>query len=52
MGQDLRSLFAGMVKLLPEDRLSLEDVKRSEWLKKEVYSESELVELMKKEYEL
>jgi len=39
---DFRELFNGMTKLLPEERLTLEEVKASKWYNGPVYTDEEL----------
>jgi len=44
--QDFKRLFSSMVQRCPENRATLEEVKTSEWINKETYSEEELFSYM------
>jgi len=44
--QEFRRLFTSMVQRRPENRPTLEEVKTSEWLNQEVYSDDELFSFM------
>ena len=44
--QDFKRLFSSMVQRCPENRATLEEVKTSEWINKETYSEEELFTYM------
>jgi len=46
--RDFKELFNGMVKCNPDERLTLEDIKKSRWYNGPVYSPSELQRKMKK----
>lgn len=49
-GRDFRKLFRAMVKPNPRERPSIKQVKGSKWYNGEVYSEGELLDLMKKHF--
>lgn len=46
--QDFKDLFMGMVALDPQERLSLEQVKKSKWFTKNVYTQENLETIMEK----
>lgn len=46
--EDFKMLFNNMVKLNPEDRLSIQEIKNSKWYNGPTYTEQEVCNMMKK----
>jgi len=48
---EFRFLFESLVKSVPEERASFEEIKKSKWFQGETYSDVELVEEMRQYFE-
>lgn len=50
--EDFKSLFARMTKVVPSERATISQIKSSKWYKKEIYSQGELREYMRRNSKL